>query len=78
MFAIRGIYDGKQVKVLPSEPLPRVNHEVTVAIVFWEDLNTDQSSRAQREVARRMRAAREAMPPLKMSVKDLVEAGRER
>ncbi len=78
MYAIRGIYDGKQVKVLPSEPLPRVNREVMVAIIFWEDLRIDCSSRSQYEIARRMRAARAAMPPLHMSVKDLVEDGRER
>ena len=79
MFAIRGVYDGKHVKVLPSEPLPPVNHEVSVAIVFWEEMNTKQEARSHlREIARRMRAAREAMPPLEMSVKDLVEAGRER
>ena len=78
MYAIRGVYDGKQVKVLPSEPLPRVNREVTVAIVFWEDLGTDHSSRAQYEIARRMRAARDTMSPLPMSVKDFVEDGRER
>jgi hypothetical protein len=29
-------------------------------------------------VARRMRAARNAMPPLGVSVKELIEAGRER
>lgn len=78
MYAIRGVYDGKQVKVLPSEPLPRVNREVTVVIVFWEDVTTDHSARSQYEIARRMRAARETMPPLNMSVKDLVEDGRER
>jgi hypothetical protein len=78
MYAIRGVYDGKQIKVLPSEPLPRVNREVTVAIVFWEDLRIDHSVRSQYEIARRMRAARETMPPLQMSVKDLVEDGRER
>ena len=32
----------------------------------------------QAEVARRMRIARDAMPPLGMSVKELIEAGRER
>jgi len=78
MYALRGVYDGRQVRVLPSEPLPRVNREVMVAIVFWEDLTTDHAARSQYEIARRMRAARETMPPLPMSVKDLVEDGRER
>lgn len=78
MYAIRGVYDGKQIKVLPSEPLPQVNREVTVAIVFLEDPGITPPVRSQYEIARRMRAAREKMPPLSMSVKDLVEEGRER
>jgi len=77
MYAIRGVYDGKQIKVLPSESLPRVNREVTVAILFWDDLRTDHTTRSQYEIAQRMRAAREAMPPLQMNIKDLVEDGRE-
>jgi hypothetical protein len=79
MLAIRGIYDGKTFSALPSEPLPRVQREVPVAIVFLEEVSLEVDRRQhQVEVARRMRAARDAMPPLGMSVKELIEAGRER
>ena len=79
MLTIRGIYDGKTFKVLPTEPLPNVQGEVPVAIIFLEDVSVETQKRLyQIEIARRMRAAREAMPPLEMSVKDLVEEERER
>jgi hypothetical protein len=79
MLTIRGVYDGKTFKVLPTEPLPEVHQEVPVAIIFLEDIPLEaQRSQDQIEVAARMRAAREAMLPLGISVKDLVEEGRER
>jgi hypothetical protein len=79
MLAIRGVYDGKSFCAFPGEPLPRVQREVPVAIVFLDDV-APGADRCQRqvEVARRMRAARNAMPPLGVSVKELIEAGRER
>jgi hypothetical protein len=47
MLAIRGVYDGKTFSALPNEPVPRVQHEVPVAIIFleevarrWTDANT--------------------------------------
>ena len=79
MLAIRGVYDGKTFSALPSEPLPRVQREVPVAIVFLEEVSLEVDRRQhQVELAKRMRAARDAMPPLGMSVKELIEAGRER
>lgn len=79
MLAIRGVYDGKTFSALPSEPLPPVQREVPVAIIFLEEVALGANRRQhQVEVARRMRAARDAMPPLGMSVKELIEAGRER
>jgi len=79
MLAIRGIYDGKTFSALPSEPLPQVQWDVPVAIIFLEEVALVADKRQQQvEVARRMRAARDAMPPLGMSVKELIEAGRER
>jgi hypothetical protein len=79
MLTIRGVYDGTTVRPLPSEPLPIVEGEVPVAIVFLEDWLTEEEKRqSQKEIARRMRAARDAMEPLGMSVKDLIEEGRER
>lgn len=79
MLAIRGVYDGKTFSALPSEPLPRVQREVPVAIVFLEEVSPEIDKRQhQVEVARRMRDARDAMPPLGMKVKELIETGRER
>ena len=78
MIAIRGVYDGKTFSALPSEPLPQVQREIPVAIVFLEEVSLEADQRQhQEEVARRMRAARNAMPPLGVSVKELIEAGRE-
>jgi len=79
MLAIRGVYDGKTFKALPTELVPVVHGEVPIAIVFLEDVSAQREPRQHLvAVANRMRAAREAMTPLGMSVKDLVEAGRER
>ena len=79
MIAIRGVYNGKTFNALPSEPLPQVQREIPVAIVFLEEVGPETDRRQhQVQIARRMRAARDAMPPLGMSVKELIEAGRER
>jgi len=79
MLAIRGVYDGKIFRALPTEPVPAVQREVPVAIIFLEDVTDISHSRQyQVEVAQRMRAARQVMAPLGVCVKDLVEAGRER
>ena len=79
MLAIQGVYDGKTFSALPSEPLPRVHREVPVAIIFLEEVSLkDDGVRYQADVAKRMRAARDAMPPLGVDVKELIEAGRER
>jgi hypothetical protein len=79
MLAIRGVYNGKTFSALPSEPLPRVQRDVPVAIIFLEEVLPETDSRQhQIEVARRMRAARDTMPPLGVSVKELIEEGRER
>jgi hypothetical protein len=79
MLAIRGVYNGKTFSALPSEPLPRVQRNVPVAIIFLEEVLPETDSRQhQIEVARRMRAARDTMPPLGVSVKELIEEGRER
>lgn len=79
MVTIRGTFDGKTFKPLPTESVPCVDHEVPVVITFLEDVSVDTQGRQhQVEIASRMRAARQAMPILGESVKDLVEAGRER
>ena len=79
MIAIRGIYNGKTFSALPGEPVPQVQRDMPVAIIFLEEVSLETDKRPhQVEVARRMRTARDAMPPLGMSVKELIEAGRER
>jgi len=79
MLTVRGVYDGKVFKPLPSEQVPIVHREVPVAILFLEDLAAGNGRKQrQAEIAARMRAARAAMAPLGMNIKDLVEAGRER
>lgn len=79
MLTVRGTFDGKEFKPLPSERVPAIDREVPVAMLFLEEVGADnERTRRQLEIAARMRAARAAMAPLGMSVKDLVEAGRER
>lgn len=79
MLTIQGIYDGKTFSALPSEPLPRVQRQVPVAITFLVDVSLEEhGEQRQADVAKRMRAARDAMPPLGLSVKELIETGRER
>jgi hypothetical protein len=81
MIAIRGVYNGKTFSALPGEPVPRVQRDIPVAIIFLEEeasLIKTEKRHPQEEIARRMRAARDAMSPLGISVKELIEAGRER
>jgi len=79
MLAVRGVYDGKRFRVLPSEALPVVDREIPVIITFLEDLPLADYQREQEiEIAKWMRATRETMKPLGMNTKDLVEEGRER
>ena len=79
MLTVQGIYDGKTFSALPSEPLPRVQRQVPVAIIFLVDVSLEEHGEQwQADVAKRMRAARDAMPPLDLSVKELIETGRER
>lgn len=79
MLTIRGVYDGKTFSALPHEPLPEVQREVPVAIIFLAEVAPENDERQrQAGVARRMRAARDAMPPMGVDVKELIETGRER
>jgi hypothetical protein len=91
MLTIRGVYDGLTFRPLPSERVPEVDHEVPIAIVFLEETvngNPDVKLQAEEaphprparewEAAMSLLAAREKMEPLKESVKDLIEEGRER
>jgi hypothetical protein len=74
MLAIRGTYDGKEIRPLATEALARVEHEVPVAIVFLEQGNEDRDRALA--AARRMRERRDAMEPLGCTVKELIEEGR--
>ena len=78
MLAVRGTYDGKTFRVSSTEKLPRVTREVPVAIIFLEDLTDLQRRQLQIEAAQWMRALRARMPPLDMSIRDMIEEGRER
>ncbi|MEK7277910.1 MAG: hypothetical protein AAB427_11225 [Chloroflexota bacterium] len=78
MLALRGIYDGKTFRVLTSEKLPNIKGVVPVAIIFLEDMTDEQRRLRQIEAARWMREVRAHMPPLDMSIKDMIEEGRER
>lgn len=77
MLTIRGVYDGKTFIPLPNEPLPQVQREVPVAITFLVEVQLENDAgQPQADVAKRMRAARDAMPPLGVGVKELIEMGR--
>jgi hypothetical protein len=68
MVTIRGVYDGNAIRPLPAETLPEVKGEVPVLITFVET-NIEN----EREVVRRLRAAREAMLPLDVSIPELIK-----
>ncbi|HEX6384900.1 MAG TPA: hypothetical protein VF177_09535 [Anaerolineae bacterium] len=78
MLAVRGTYDGKTFRSSPSEKLPDISGEIPVAIIFLEPLLEDQQQQQrQREAAKWMRAKRAQMAPLDISIKDMIEEGRE-
>lgn len=83
MIAVQATYDGKNFKPLPSERLPEVNREVLVAIVFIDEETIQNEKHAQYEKrkrsiesALRLRAQRDAMEPLGMTVAELLEEAR--
>ncbi len=83
MIAVQATYNGKEFKPLPSERLPKVNGEVPVAIVFLDEGTIqnekhDQDEKRKRSIesALRLRAQRDAMEPLGMTVAELLEEAR--
>ena len=83
MIAVQATYDGKEFKPLPSERLPDVSGEVPVAIVFLEQgviqnekPGQDEKRKRLLESALRLRAQRDAMEPLGMTVAELLEESR--
>jgi hypothetical protein len=78
MLAIRGILEKKTLHVIPQEPTPRIEKDVPVAIVFLDETATPEKlSQYQREIALRMLAERDSMPPLDVDLKTWIEEGRE-
>lgn len=85
MIAVQATYDGKEFKPLPSERLPDVSGEVPVAIVFLEQgavqdekpgQGPDEKRKRLLESALKLRAQRDAMEPLDMTVAELLEESR--
>ncbi|MFN0112901.1 MAG: hypothetical protein ACKVZH_28915 [Blastocatellia bacterium] len=83
MIAIRATYDGTVFMPLSSEQLPKVNKEIPVAIVFLDEVMAQDEKRSQDEKrkrliesALRLRAQRDAMEPLGMTVAELLEESR--
>jgi hypothetical protein len=73
MLTIRGVYDGKTIRPLPGEPLPEVDREVEVRIVFCEPLTPLDTS--PMELLFRIR---DSHPPLPYPVSELIEHERNR
>lgn len=44
LLIIRGVYDGKTFRALPTELVPAVSREVSVAILFLEDVQMEPES----------------------------------
>ena len=79
MIAVQGVFDGKQFHALERDRLPPVTSPVPVAILFLDSPPSPNSQKARQQAAvARMRERRATTQPLGMSVKDLVEAGRDR
>jgi len=79
MIAVQATYDGKEFKPLPSESFPNVEKEISVTIVFGEEaVSEKRAERSQREIFEEMWDARAKMEPLGMSIRDMIEEGRER
>lgn len=79
MIAVQATYDGKEFRPLPSESFPCVKNETPVTIVFSEETGSGKSAElTQREIFEAMWAARSKMEPLGMSIREMIEEGRER
>ncbi len=87
MVAVQATFDGKEFKPVSAEAFPEVKTEVPVAIVFLDETVTATPPKAPKveiakeslqEIFLRMRAARDAMPPLGLSIPEMIEEGRER
>jgi hypothetical protein len=87
MVAVHAIFDGKEFRPVSAEVFPEIKKEVPVAIVFLDEtvaatppktLKEEAAKESLLEIFLRMRTARDAMPPLGMSIPEMIEEGRER
>jgi hypothetical protein len=85
MLALRGVYDGKTIRLLPSETAPQVQGETPVAVIFLlEDIAyLGKSPEAPAKIpasvaAQQLDALRAKLGPIGVSVKDLIDEGRYR
>ena len=83
MLALRGVFDGKNVRLLPTQALPEVNREVPVAVVFLEEELGDLDGMTRTpvfmspsEAAKELDILRGVTGPIGVTVKELVEEGR--
>src|SRR5438309_178979 len=73
MQTIRGVYDGKTIRPLPAEPLPDVDGEIPVEIVFVKEGMNEEELRRQRTAAlARLRESRAATPPWNCSLREMI------
>ena len=76
---ICGTYDGLQFRPLPSAVIPQFKTEVPVKMIIPDEVLPHRLSLTELdEMVARWRVARAAMPPLDMSIAEMVEEGRER
>lgn len=73
MLTIRGVYDGKTIRPLPGEPLPEVEGEVEVRIVFCEPVSFSDASPMEQ-----LFRIRDSHPSLPHPVRELIEYERGR
>ena len=73
MLTIRGVYDGKTIRPLPGEPLPEVEGEVEVRIVFCEPASPSDASPIEQ-----LFRIRDSHPPLPHPARELIEYERGR
>jgi hypothetical protein len=73
MLTIRGVYDGKTIRPLPGEPLPEVEGEVEVQIVFCKPIVATGDSPIER-----LFRIRDSHPALPHPVYELIEYERGR
>lgn len=67
MLTIRGVYDGKTIKPLPDQPLPKVEGEIPVVITFSDLGSAKRNIKAVSPLAKRLlesaRLSSEFLPP---------------